>query len=337
MTPSISVVLPIYNRASLLVHPLQSLRVAAAAVPTLDWEIILVDDGSTEDIATALAGFADLPIRLHRQDNRGLLAARLAGLARARSETVLFLDGDDWITPGKFSRQLAALGEADVTYGDLGRAEIAAGGPPPDIRADPPLGPCADPVEFYLGLQPAPHNPIFRRSYLAAAIERPLFPPDRVFDPIAETWYYFQLAVRPARIAYVPGIWTVVGEHGGARISRSWERQAFAALRLMRAFMRFCPVTPTTVAARRRVGQCAFSTWRALPHGFRGFPDDKFLDVWRTAPANDLAVLGGHGFQRLARVLGPVRAGRWIRRWKRPPYSRLRTLSSPELAALVHE
>ena len=337
MTPSLSIVLPVFNRAPLLVHPLRSLRAAAAAVPGFDWEIILVDDGSTEDIAAVVACFADLPVRLHRQDNRGLLAARLAGLAQAQGEAVMFLDGDDWITPGKFTRQLAALSEADVTYGDVGRAEIAPDGPAGPIRPDPPLNPCADPVEFYLGLQPAPHNPIFRRRYLNTALANRLLPPDRVYDPIAETWYYFQLALRPARIGFVPGIWTVVGEHSGARISRCWERQAWAALRLMRGFIRACPPTPATEAARRRVGQCAFSTWRALPHGFGGFPIDDFLEIWRVAPASAPPALGGRGFQRLARVLGPVRAGRWIRRWKRPPYPRVRTLMPPELAALVHE
>lgn len=333
---SLSIVLPVYNRAHLLVHPLTSLRTAAAATPGLTWEIILVDDGSIEDLPAVASRFGELPIRIHRQENRGLLAARLAGLNLAKNDTVCFLDGDDVVAPGKFAAQLAALELADVAYGDVGRVELPpAGAPLGEIRADASLGECLDPAEFYLGVQPGPHNPIFRRDYLQAAITPPLVPPDRAYDPIAETWFYYHLAIRPARIAYVPGRWTIVGEHPGERISRHWERQAFGALKLMRAFMTACPQTTDTERARRRVGLCAFYTWRALPHGFREFPVDDFLNIWRAAPPVSRAALGGRGFQRLARVVGPVSAGRILRRLKRPAYAKVRSLAPGELAALV--
>ena len=337
MSLSLSIVLPVYNRVPLLAHPLASLRAAAAAAPGLEWEVIVVDDGSTEDVSAVTAAFADLPIRLHRQENRGLLGARLAGLALARHEAVLFLDADDLVAPGKFARQLPALRNADVTYGDVGRMELPPPGQPPRaIRADAPLASCPDPAEFYLGLQPAPHNPIFRRGYLNAAVAGAFFPAARTYDSIAETWFYYQLAVHPARILHVPGIWTIVGDHPGERVSRAWERQAWAALALMRMFMRHCPVAPETEAARRRVGLCAFGSWRALPHGFHGFPVDDFLAVWRAAPRTPLAALGGRGYRRLATVTGPVLAGRILRRWQRPAYSRIRTLDATQLAALVH-
>lgn len=333
---SLSIVLPVYNRAHLLVHPLTSLRTAAAATPGLTWEIILVDDGSTEDLQAVTSRFGELPIRIHRQENRGLLAARLAGLARTRHEAVCFLDGDDLVAPGKFAAQLTALERADVAYGDVGRVQLpSADAPAGETRADAPLGECFDPAEFYLGVQPGPHNPIFRRNYLQSAITPPLVAPDRAYDPIAETWFYYHLAVRPARIAYVPGPWTIVGEHPGERISRHWERQAFGALKLMQAFMAQCPQTSDTERARRRIGLCAFYTWRALPHGFRGFPVDAFLTIWRAAPPVSRAALGGRGFQRLARLVGMVPAGRLLRRVKRPAYASIRTLSAGELAALV--
>lgn len=338
MLPSLTVIIPVYNRTALLVHPLRSLREAAAATPDLQWEIVVVDDGSTEDVASVLASFSDLPIRLHRQENKGLLAARLTGLSLAQHEAVLFLDGDDLVAPGKFTAQLPALTGADVTYGDVGRVDLEDHGQLAGaLRLDQPLAPCDEPAEFYLGIQPAPHNPIFRRTYLISAIAPPLFPAHRIYDPIAETWFYYHLSIMPARIKYVPGAWTIVGDHLGERISRAWERQAFAALHLMRSFMAACPVSTATVAARQRVGHCAFATWRALPYNFTGFPADDFIAIWRTAPRVPLTELGGRWFQRLARVVGPVPAARIFRRLQRGPYSRIRTLSSAQLAVLVHE
>lgn len=333
---SLSVILPVFNRPRLLTFPLDSLRAAAAALPGLSWELIVVDDGSTEDIAAALAPYADLPIRLQRQENRGLLAARLAGLAEARHDAVLFLDGDDAVAPGKFTTQLQALACADVIYGDVARRAIDADGQPAGpLRVDAPQRPCGDPAEFYLSIQPAPHNPIFRRTYLQAAVDGALFPPERIYDPIAETWFYYQLSIRAARIVYSPGAWSIVGEPSGDRISRKWERQAWAGLQLMRSFMRNCPATPDTEAARRTVGICAFYTWRALPYRFRGFPADDFIAVWRSAPHGALSELGGSVFQRLARLLGPVAAGRLLRRIQRKPYSEIRTMTDAELAALT--
>jgi hypothetical protein len=336
MMPSLSIILPVFNRTRLLPFPLDSLRAAASASPGLEWELIVVDDGSTEDVAAVLARFPDLPIRLHRQENRGLLAARLAGLALARHDAVLFLDGDDAVAPGKFISQLSALGDGDVVYSDVARCPIDADGRPAGpLRNDAPQRSCRDPAEFYLSLQPAPHNPIFRRSYLRLAVDSALFPPDRVFDPIAETWFYYQLSIRAAHIVHAPGAWSIVGEHAGERISRKWERQAWAALRLMQAFMRHCPSTADTEAARRQIGICAFYTWRALPYRFRGFPADEFLSVWRSAPRSVLSALGGPLFQRLAQVLGPATAGRMLRRLQRKPYAAIRTLSDAELATLT--
>jgi len=333
MTPSLSVILPVFNRANLLAHPLASLRAAAAVAPGLEWELIVMDDGSTEDIAAALAPFADLPIRFHRQKNRGLLAARLAGLALARHEAIFFLDGDDAVAPGKFTAQLPALGDADVVYGDVARSTIDGSGHSLEpLRADAPQPSCTEPAEFYLAVQPAPHNPIFRRSYLQSAVAAAFFPADRAYDSIAETWFYYQLSVRPARIVYAPGAWSIVGEPAGERLSRKWERQAAASLRLMRAFLRHCPPTADTAEARRRVGLCAFATWRALPNGFP--PAGAFLELWRQAPPSPRAALGGAMFARATRVLGPATAGRLFKLAQRPSYRRIRTVDDPELAAL---
>lgn len=334
MNPRLSFVLPVFNRVALLAHPLQSLRAAMAAAPGLAWELLVIDDGCTEDLGAALAPFADLPVSRHRlAQNSGLLRARLEGLARARGEAVCFLDGDDAVTAEKFTGQLAALDDADVVHGDMARRAIdAAGGSVGPLRLDPPPARTTEPAAFYLTLQPAPHDPIFRRSYLQAAVATPVCPPSRAYDCIAETWFYYHLALRPARIAYRPGVSAIVGEPRGDRLSRKWERQCAAAVRLMEAFLEHCPVDGETEPFRRRLGHCAFATWRSLPRDFP--PGERLLAVWRRCPPAPLAELGGPTFARAARFLGPELAGRLFRRLQRPPYARARTVADDELRAL---
>jgi hypothetical protein len=335
MIPSLSIILPVYNRVGLLAHPLDSLREASRQAPQVTWEVIVVDDGSSDDVRAVLTRYGDLPLHYHRQSNHGLLGARLAGLARSTGEAVCFLDADDAVELGKFSGQLDALLEtgADVVHGDIARRTIdgtgVANGP---LRFDPPVRVYEHPAAFYLELQPAPHDPIFRRSYLQAIVSAPLFPASRDYDPIAETWFYYQLSVKPAHIVRVPGAWSIVGEPAGERLSRKWERQCAAALRLMRTFHHSCPKGEDTRVARRILGQCAFSTWRALPVGFA--PADQFLEIWSGCPSSPLAALGGRTFARAARFFGPVLAGRMFKFWQRPRYANARTVNDQELQRL---
>lgn len=334
MNPSVTVVLPVYNRAALLPHPLDSLRAAASAAPGLKWEIIVMDDGSTEDINGALAPYSDLPLSRHRLTaNSGLLHARLEGLSRARGEAIFFLDADDAVSDRKFSDQLPALAGADVVHGDIARRFIGQTGKTAgSLRSDRPTVPVTDPVEFYLVTQPAPHDPIFRRTYLQAAINPPLCPPLRTYDSIAETWFYYHLALQPARIAYLPGVFSIVGEPAGERISSKWERQCAAAIALMEAFLGQCPDRNETADFRRQIGRCAFNTWRALPRDFA--PAERLLALWRRCPRSNSADLGGAHFRRLARWLGPETAGRLFRRLRNRPYSRARTITEDEYRVL---
>lgn len=109
--PRVSVILPVYNRAASLAPALDS--VLAQAMPP--HEVIVVDDGSTDDIMAALAPYADR-IRLIRQDNAGVAAARNTGLAAATGDWIAFQDSDDLWTPGHLeavARDLAAA-PADV-------------------------------------------------------------------------------------------------------------------------------------------------------------------------------------------------------------------------------
>jgi len=85
-----SVVIPTYNRAKLLQAALDSVL----AQSWTDYEIIVVDDGSTDETSGAISRYGD-PVRLFRQENQGPGAARNLGIAQARGEYVVFLDSDD--------------------------------------------------------------------------------------------------------------------------------------------------------------------------------------------------------------------------------------------------
>jgi glycosyltransferase involved in cell wall biosynthesis len=102
--PLVSVVLPTYNRAAWIGDAIASVR--AQSWP--HWELLVVDDGSTDDTARSLP--ADARIRLVPRPHTGNLGAvRNAGLDAARGAFIGFLDSDDRWRPDKLARQLARL------------------------------------------------------------------------------------------------------------------------------------------------------------------------------------------------------------------------------------
>lgn len=111
--PFISVIMPVFNRAVLLRRALDS--VLRQADDTT--EIIVVDDGSTEDIGAALTDVSAPNLRLlRRAANGGTAAARNAGIAEARGRYLAFLDSDDAWMDGKLRTQIALL-DADPSAG----------------------------------------------------------------------------------------------------------------------------------------------------------------------------------------------------------------------------
>jgi glycosyltransferase involved in cell wall biosynthesis/CelD/BcsL family acetyltransferase involved in cellulose biosynthesis len=91
--PLISIVMPTYNRGDTIQRAIASIHAQSWS----DWELLVVDDGSTDDTASRLAGL-DPRIRFLRQENQGVTAARNTGLAAVKGELVAFLDSDDeWL------------------------------------------------------------------------------------------------------------------------------------------------------------------------------------------------------------------------------------------------
>jgi hypothetical protein len=109
----ISVVIPLYNKGPHIAKTLDS--VLAQTVPPA--EVIVVDDGSTDEGPEVVRGYLDRGVRLVLQDNQGVSAARNRGLHEAQCEHVAFLDADDWWKPNHIatlSRLIKAYPQAGL-------------------------------------------------------------------------------------------------------------------------------------------------------------------------------------------------------------------------------
>ena len=103
----VSIIIPAYNAGAFLAETLQSVLVQTCT----DWEILVIDDGSTDHTAEVASSFADSRLRLIRQPNAGVSRSRNKGLELAGGEYLLFLDADDLLTPEFLAIRVAALGE----------------------------------------------------------------------------------------------------------------------------------------------------------------------------------------------------------------------------------
>lgn len=103
--PTVSVIIPHFNRQELIVPTLEALR----AQTLTDWELIVVDDASREDPTGVIRSVIPAARVIRQPDNRGPAAARNAGIDAARGRFVAFLDSDDHWKPTKLERQLAAV------------------------------------------------------------------------------------------------------------------------------------------------------------------------------------------------------------------------------------
>ncbi len=186
-TFQVSVVIPTYNRADLLVETLKSVFSQTVA----PCEVVVVDDGSTDETEAVMSSWSDR-LRYVRQENQGVAVARNYGLRLARGEWVAYLDSDDLWAPEKIQRdqetherhptaQVLYGGSRRMSPGHVGRALL-----PPDA-SDRFLEALAMRNTLSVG------GVTVRRDVLA---ETPGFLEDAVLGPSADWELWVRLAAR---------------------------------------------------------------------------------------------------------------------------------------------
>jgi len=106
MVPEVSVVIPTFNRAAMVVEAMESVL----AQEGVAFQLIVVDDGSTDDTPSRLDRFSGA-VHYHRQPRSGVSASRNRGVALSQAPLIAFLDSDDLWLPGKLKVQTRFMTE----------------------------------------------------------------------------------------------------------------------------------------------------------------------------------------------------------------------------------
>lgn len=140
--PNISIIIPAYNVAPFIAETIES----ALAQTRRDFEIVVVNDGSTDETEEKIAPYRDRVV-YRKQNNSGVMRARNAGIEAAQGRYIAFLDGDDLWEP-RFLEVLAGMLDADPQLGTAYPNAIFFGSPKFSGRLHQDVFPVAEPVTF---------------------------------------------------------------------------------------------------------------------------------------------------------------------------------------------
>jgi glycosyltransferase involved in cell wall biosynthesis len=207
--PKITAVVPTHNRRDLLQLTLRTVL----GQRDVDLEVVVVDDGSTDDTGDVVASLDDSRVRLiHHDTPQGVSTARNRGIAEAGGAWLAFVDDDDLWAPDKLARQLEAARDAGRDWAYAGAVKVDAaqrltgGRPPPEpeelmariMRWNPMPGGCS--------------NVIASSSLLRRA-----GPFDRQLVNLADWDLWIRMARAGGRPAMVPSPLVGYRQHGGNR------------------------------------------------------------------------------------------------------------------------
>src|SRR5688572_7246314 len=130
ISPTVSVIIPAYNYGRYLESSVKSALAQTYPIS----EIIVVDDGSTDETESVVSGFGD-QVRYIRLDHTGVSAARNRGVAESTGELLAFLDADDIWLPEKIAKQVARFSDPEIGLVYCGMQEFdSASGEPLDLQ-----------------------------------------------------------------------------------------------------------------------------------------------------------------------------------------------------------
>jgi len=322
--PLATIVVPAYNVADTIGVTLASLLGQTEA----DFEIVVVDDGSTDRTVQVVRSFDDARIRLVAQANRGLAGARNTGIAEARGAFIGFCDSDDLWRPEKLAAHLAHLqANPQVGVSFSGSELIDEAGGSLNLFQSPRLAAIDAAHVFKRNPIGNGSAPVFRRAALDAIAWRPATETardwwfDETFRQSEDIECWLRLALTTDwQIAGVPGALTLYRINQGG-LSANTDRQ-FAAWE--RIVGKLAPLDPAFFArhapaarayqlrylARRAVsdrdgGRARALAYRSLVSSRVPLLEEPAKTLTTCAAAAVLAIFGAAGFARLEAALRP--------------------------------
>jgi glycosyltransferase involved in cell wall biosynthesis len=236
--PLVSVIVPAYNRAELVVDALKSVW-GQTYRPI---ELIVVDDGSVDDTRDRVMNWADnfggeLDFNVHclHQENRGANAARNLGIQHSKGELVAFIDSDDRWMPGKLEKQVPLFfSDPDVgaVYCGIRLVDLVSGTKMPDDRRSYPDG--------WLLPELLVHD--ITAGTPCYVIKRECFDKVGFFDvnlPARQDWDMWIRLSTEYKFACIPEVLVEAGMHSGPRLSMDAKSSIDAHLRI---FDKYAPL-----------------------------------------------------------------------------------------------
>lgn len=267
--PEVSVIVPTRNRSRRLELAVRT----ALSQREVDLEVLVVDDGSTDDTEVVVSRLSDPRVRYRKRASRGgVSAARNLGIEDARGTWIAFLDDDDVWAPTKLSRQVAAMvaqGRSWSYAGDVlvdADLRILAGAPPP------PPEEVVDRIERHNSVPAGASNVVVGAEVLAAV---------GPFDPgltIGEDWDLWIRLARWGPPGWVRDPLVAISYHAG-----NASRDAAEMLRQMDV------IADRYGIAVDRARHYRWAAWHALVEGRRA---DAVRHYLRAVGAGDVASLG---------------------------------------------
>jgi len=298
---SVSVVIPTYNYGRFIAD-----AIGGALGQTLEpFEIIVVDDGSTDDTEKVVRGFGDR-VRYIRQENAGVCASRNRGVAESKGEYVAFLDADDIWLPEKLEKQIAKFAEdRDIGLVHCGMREFdGETGDTIQLHLDGGEGSIADNLLLW-------KEPVIVGPGGTVVVTREAFEKSGGFDTemkVGEDWDFCYRMARKFKVGFVPEALVNYRSHSASahrnvnemeRGMTRFYKKAFDSadaetLKLKsRAYGNFHRVMAGSYWHSGRIGKFAAHAAKSLwycPAGigyFAAFPLRRFRNPVATAPGSD--------------------------------------------------
>ena len=285
--PLVSIVMPCFNGERFLAEAIESVL----GQTFQDFELIVVDDGSTDGSSAILEHYCDRfgdryrdRVRLIRQTNRGVSSARNAGVAAAGGDFLAFLDADDYWDPRFLETMVQGLADPGTAIAYCGWQVVGAVQGKPFVPPDYETGGKMHHLLRFASLWPI-HGILIRRSLMPAGVPfNPAYPACEDYD----LWLRIA-SFHPIRL--VPEVLAFYRKHGDANATSDQARVARYNLLVKRRFLDEFPVLCKTFSRAQIREYCA-----------GGVVDRGYRCLW----AGDLK--NAHGIFRHAlakRLIGP--------------------------------